>query len=243
MAGYGRSGIRADLMQYGAAVITDHLHNDRRSTSPFAATAGWTEANRGAWNSTGLRTRYAWHNDWLRTRLAAGRAHRPLHARALHELDRRLGDGGGPDRPERRRGLGGRLCDRQRRRPVQAQRPHHAPRRLRRARLRRRRARPTRASTSTPRSGARPTAGGRRVAPPTAPTRARRPGGRGRGARAAAAGAARLLSRPAAGVRRRQGPAVPPYRASSRMPASRPASVIGYMRPSKIAPIMAVERL
>ena len=72
MAGYGRNGIRADLMRYGAAAITDHLHNDRRSTVAFAATAGWSEASRGTWNSTGLRTRYAWHNDWLRTRLAEG---------------------------------------------------------------------------------------------------------------------------------------------------------------------------
>ena len=72
MAGYGRSGIRADLMKYGAAANTDHLHNDRRSTVAFAATAGWSETSRGTWNSTGLRTRYEWHNDWLRTRLAAG---------------------------------------------------------------------------------------------------------------------------------------------------------------------------
>ena len=72
MAGHGRNGIRADLMQYGAALITDHLHNDRRSTVAFTATAGWTEANRGPWNSTGLRTRYHWHNDWLRTKLAPG---------------------------------------------------------------------------------------------------------------------------------------------------------------------------
>lgn len=72
MAGYGRSGIRADLMQYGAAAISDHLHNDRRSTVAFAATAGWSEASRAPWNSTGLGTRYAWHNDWLRTKLAPG---------------------------------------------------------------------------------------------------------------------------------------------------------------------------
>jgi hypothetical protein len=72
MAGYGRSGLRAGLMKYGRAVITDHLHNDRRSTVAFAATAGWSETNRAPWNSTGLRTRYAWHNDWLRTRLAPG---------------------------------------------------------------------------------------------------------------------------------------------------------------------------
>ncbi len=72
MAGYGRNGVRAGLMQYGAAVITDHLHNDRRSTVAFAATAGWSEANRAPWNSTGLRTRYQWHNDWLRTKLATG---------------------------------------------------------------------------------------------------------------------------------------------------------------------------
>ena len=50
-------------------------------------------------------------------------------------------------------------------------------------------------------------------------------------ARAAAAGAARLLTPPAV------------YRASSRMPSSRPARVIGYIRPSKIARIIAVERL
>lgn len=72
MAGHGLSGIRATLMQHGAAVITDNLHNDRRSTVAFAATAGWSEGNRGPWNSTGLRTRYAWHNDWLRTRLRPG---------------------------------------------------------------------------------------------------------------------------------------------------------------------------
>ncbi len=243
MAGYGRSGIRADLMKYGAAVITDHLHNDRRSTTPFAATAGWTEANRG-----GVELHRPPHPLRLAQRLAAdparrGCAHRPLHAGALHQLDRRLGDGGGPDRPERRRRLGGRLRHRQRRRPVQAQRPDHAPRRLRRARLRRRRRgrrglRPLRRGRG---DGRRPVAGGwhHRRHPPE-PGRS---GGRGRGARAAAAGAARLLSKPAAGGRRREGPAVPPYRASSRMPASRPASVIGYMRPSKIAPIMAVERL
>jgi hypothetical protein len=72
MAGHGRDGVRADLMRHGAAVISDHLHNDRRSSVAFAATAGWSEANRGAWNSTGLRTRYAWHNDWLRSRLKPG---------------------------------------------------------------------------------------------------------------------------------------------------------------------------
>jgi hypothetical protein len=72
MAGHGRAGIRADLMRHGAAVITDHLHNDRRSGIAFAATGGWSEANRAVWNSTGLRTRYAWHNDWLRTRLRPG---------------------------------------------------------------------------------------------------------------------------------------------------------------------------
>jgi hypothetical protein len=72
MAGFGRSDIRADLMQYGSAVITDHLHNDRRSTVAFTATAGWSETNRAPWNSTGLRTRYAWHNDWLRSKLAEG---------------------------------------------------------------------------------------------------------------------------------------------------------------------------
>lgn len=72
MAGYGRDGLRAELMRYGSAAITDLLHNDRRSTVAFAATAGWSEANRAPWNATGLRTRYAWHNDWLRTKLAPG---------------------------------------------------------------------------------------------------------------------------------------------------------------------------
>lgn len=72
MAGHGRDGIRADLMRYGAAVITDHLHNDRRSTVAFDATGGWSETSPATWNSTGLRTRYAWHNDWLRSRLGAG---------------------------------------------------------------------------------------------------------------------------------------------------------------------------
>jgi hypothetical protein len=72
MAGYGLDGIRASLMQHGAAVITDHLHNDRRSGVGFAATGGWSEANRAAWNATGLGTRYAWHNDWLRARLKPG---------------------------------------------------------------------------------------------------------------------------------------------------------------------------
>lgn len=72
MAGYGRDGLRAELMGYGRAAITDLLHNDRRSGVAFAATAGWSEGNRGPWNSTGLRTRHAWHNDWLRTKLAPG---------------------------------------------------------------------------------------------------------------------------------------------------------------------------
>jgi hypothetical protein len=72
MAGFGRDGIRASLMQHGAAAITDHLHNDRRSGVAFAATGGWSEANRAAWNATGLRTRYEWHNDWLRSRLGPG---------------------------------------------------------------------------------------------------------------------------------------------------------------------------
>lgn len=72
MAGHGRDGLRAGLMTHGRAVITDHLHNDRRSTVAFAATAGWSETARAAWNSTGLRTRYQWHNDWLRTKLGEG---------------------------------------------------------------------------------------------------------------------------------------------------------------------------
>lgn len=72
MAGYGLNGLRADLMRYGAAVITDHLHNDRRSGVTFEAVSTWTEASRSAWNSSGLRTRYKWHNDWLRSKLKAG---------------------------------------------------------------------------------------------------------------------------------------------------------------------------
>ena len=72
MAGYGRSGIRAALMAYGSAVITDHLHNDRKSGIAFAATAGWTEASPAAWSNTGLRVRYGWHNAWLRSKLKPG---------------------------------------------------------------------------------------------------------------------------------------------------------------------------
>lgn len=72
MAGFDKSGIRADLMKYGDAVITDHGHNDRKSGTAFDAVAGWTEASPAAWNSTGLRTRMAWHNDWLRTKLKPG---------------------------------------------------------------------------------------------------------------------------------------------------------------------------
>ena len=72
MAGYGRTDVRADLMRYGAAVITDLLHNDRRSGVAFEAVSTWTEASRAAWDSTGLRTRYQWHNDWLRSKLTTG---------------------------------------------------------------------------------------------------------------------------------------------------------------------------
>jgi hypothetical protein len=72
MAGYGRSGLRAALMAYGSAVITDHLHNDRKSGTGFEATGGWSEAAPAAWNSTGLRVRCAWHNGWLRSKLKPG---------------------------------------------------------------------------------------------------------------------------------------------------------------------------
>lgn len=72
MAGFGKSGVRAGLIGYGAAVISDHLHNDRKSGVAFAATGGWTEASPAAWNNTGLRVRYAWHNNWLRSKLKPG---------------------------------------------------------------------------------------------------------------------------------------------------------------------------
>jgi len=72
MAGFGRSGLRAGLMGYGSAVITDHLHNDRKSGTAFEAVGSWTEASPAAWNSTGLRVRYAWHNGWLRSKLRPG---------------------------------------------------------------------------------------------------------------------------------------------------------------------------
>jgi hypothetical protein len=72
MAGFGRDGIRAALIGYGDAVITDHLHNDRKSGIAFDATGGWTEASPAAWNNTGLGVRYAWHNDWLRAKLKPG---------------------------------------------------------------------------------------------------------------------------------------------------------------------------
>jgi hypothetical protein len=72
MAGYGRDGLRAALLGYGDAVITDHLHNDRKSGTGFESTGGWSEASPAAWNNTGLRVRYAWHNGWLRARLRPG---------------------------------------------------------------------------------------------------------------------------------------------------------------------------
>ena len=72
MAGYGRNGLRAALMAYGSAVITDHLHNDRKSGTGFEATGGWSEAAPASWNSTGLRVRCAWHNAWLRSKLKPG---------------------------------------------------------------------------------------------------------------------------------------------------------------------------
>ena len=53
-------------------MITDHLHNDRRTGVAFAAIAGWSEASPRRWNATGLRTRYEWHNDWLRSKLKPG---------------------------------------------------------------------------------------------------------------------------------------------------------------------------
>lgn len=72
MGGYNKDGIRADLMQYGDAVITDHGHNDRRSGIAFDAVAGWSEASPSTWNSTGLRTRLEWHNEWLRSKIKPG---------------------------------------------------------------------------------------------------------------------------------------------------------------------------
>ena len=72
MAGFGRDGLRAALMAYGSALLTDHLHNDRKSGVAFEAVGGWSEASPATWNSTGLRVRYAWHNDWLRGKLPPG---------------------------------------------------------------------------------------------------------------------------------------------------------------------------
>lgn len=72
MAGFGRDGLRAALLGYGQAVITDHLHNDRKSGTAFTATGGWTPAAPAAWNNNGLGVRYGWHNDWLRARLKPG---------------------------------------------------------------------------------------------------------------------------------------------------------------------------
>ena len=72
MAGYGKDGLRAALLGYGSAVITDHLHNDRKSGTAFEATGGWTEASPAAWNNSGLRVRYGWHNGWLRAKLRPG---------------------------------------------------------------------------------------------------------------------------------------------------------------------------
>lgn len=72
MAGHDKTGLRARLMQYGDALITDHGHNDRRSGVVFDAVAGWSEGSPNTWNSTGLRTRFEWHMDWLRTKLRPG---------------------------------------------------------------------------------------------------------------------------------------------------------------------------
>ena len=120
MAGFGRDGLRAALLGYGDAVITDHLHNDRKSGIAFEATGGWTEATSPPGATATSRVRYAGA-----TAGCAGssprRADRALHAGAGHHLDRRLGDARGPDRQERRRDLGGGLRDRNGRRPVQAQ--------------------------------------------------------------------------------------------------------------------------
>ena len=114
MAGYGRDGIRADLMQYGRG--GDHRPPPqrppldgrlRRHRRLVGGEPGDVELDRPA------------HPLRVAQRLAAdqarrGRPDRPLHARTLHDLDRRLGDDGEPDRQERRRGLGGRLCHRRR---------------------------------------------------------------------------------------------------------------------------------
>lgn len=72
MGGYDRNGLRASLMRYGSALITDHLHNDRRSGVTFEATASFTEATKATWDSTDLRTRYEWHNRFLRSKLKKG---------------------------------------------------------------------------------------------------------------------------------------------------------------------------
>ena len=53
-------------------MITDHLHNDRKSGTAFEATGGWTEASPAPWNNSGLRVRYGWHNAWLRSKLRPG---------------------------------------------------------------------------------------------------------------------------------------------------------------------------
>ena len=192
MAGYGKAGLRAALLGYGSAVITDHLHNDRKSGTAFEATGGWTEAVPAAWNNTGLRVRYGWHNAWLRSKLKPGaRIVRCTLAPATNSSDGWTS--GRADRQERRCDLGGRLCDGREWRPVQAQRPHHAPRRVRRARLRR--AGGVRCGLrplcGDRRHRRRPVAGGRhqrRDAPErvAADRGGRRPG-------AAAAGAARVL--------------------------------------------------
>ena len=44
--GYGKDGLRAALLGYGSAVITDHLHNDRKSGTAFEAAGGWTRPSR-----------------------------------------------------------------------------------------------------------------------------------------------------------------------------------------------------
>ena len=149
MAGHGLNGIRAGLMQYGAAAITDHLHNDRRSGVAFEATGGWSESNRATWNATGLRKRYEWHNDWLRSRLKSGaRIVRCTLAPYTNSTDAWATTAGQTGKNDDSRLVGG-LCHRHERRPVQARRPDPAPRPLRRHRLRhprpaRRRLRPLR---------------------------------------------------------------------------------------------------
>ena len=174
MAGYGKAGLRAALIGYGSAVITDHLHNDRKSGIGLRGDRRLDRGEPGGWNNTGLRVRYGWHNAWLRSKLKPGaRIVRCTLAPATNSTDA-WATVAGPDRQERRRGLGGGLCDGSERRPVQAQRPDHAARRASRASPTAGRRSATPATTSMPRSAAPPTAGGRRRGPATAPTRARR---------------------------------------------------------------------